>query len=117
MGPLSHHGQTAPLLPDDSKTAQEACNHNKAAGQDENISWDSKCAGGQQTQVVALFHYGPDSYTQNSSSTHLKEKGRDKEECAKSIILWDIIKLVSLLICRFISVMFVSQLFPAPPTH
>lgn len=79
VGLQSHHGQTAPLLPDDSTTAQESCNHHEAASQDEDICWDSKCAGGQQTQVVALLHYCPDSHAQNGSSTQLKETGREKK--------------------------------------
>lgn len=46
---LSHRGQTASLLPDDSTAAQEACNYHQAASQDEDISRDSKSAGCQQT--------------------------------------------------------------------
>lgn len=81
MGPLSHRGQTASLLPDDSTTPQEACNHHQAAGQDEDVRWDSKSAGGQQTQVITLLHQCPDSYTQNSCSTHLEKKGGEGVGC------------------------------------
>lgn len=56
MGPLSHRAQAASLLPDNSTAAQEACNYNQAASQDEDISRHSKSAGRQQTQVVALLH-------------------------------------------------------------
>lgn len=76
MGPLSHRGQTASLLPDDSTAAQEARNYHQAASQDEDISRHSKSAGCQQTQVVTLLHQCPDSYTQNSCSAHLEEKRR-----------------------------------------
>ena len=53
---LSHRGQTAPLFPDDSTTAQEARDHHQAASQDEDIRRHGKSAGGQQAQVVALLH-------------------------------------------------------------
>lgn len=79
MGLLSHRGQAASLLPDDRTTAQEASNNHQAASQDEDIRRDSKSAGCQQTQVVTLLHQRPDSYTQNSRSTHLEEKGREEE--------------------------------------
>ena len=75
MGLPSHRRKTAPLFPDDSTAAQEACNHYQAAGQDEDISRDSKSAGGQQTQVVTLLQHSPNSYTQNRCSTNLEEKG------------------------------------------
>ncbi|KAG7225721.1 hypothetical protein INR49_012307 [Caranx melampygus] len=51
VGLLSHRGQTASLFPDDSTTAQEACDHHQAASEDEGICRDSKGTGGKQTQV------------------------------------------------------------------
>ncbi len=80
MGLLSYPGQTAPLLPDNSTAAQEAGDHHQAASQNENVRWDSESAGCQQTQVVALLHQCPDSYTQNSCPTHLEEKGRRRQK-------------------------------------
>lgn len=75
---MSHHGQTASLLPDDSTAAQEACNHHQAASQDKDIRRHSKSAGCQQTRVVTFLQQCPDSYTQNSRSTHLEDKGREE---------------------------------------
>lgn len=72
-GPPSHRRQTGSLLPDDSAAAQEACDHHQATSQDEDVGSDSKRVGGQETQVPALLHQCPDTYTQNSCSAHLKE--------------------------------------------
>lgn len=69
----THRGEAAPILPDDGAEAQEAGHHDKSPREDEDVGGCSEGAGGQDAEVAALLHQGPDAHGQDGGPAHLRE--------------------------------------------
>lgn len=67
----THRGEAAPVLPDDGTEAQEASQHDEGACEDEDVGGGGEGAGGQDTEVAALLHQGPDTHGQDGGPAHL----------------------------------------------
>lgn len=69
----THRGEAAPVLPDDGTEAQEARHHDKRPCEDEDIGGRSEGARGQDAEVAALLHQGPDAHGHDGGPAHLQE--------------------------------------------
>lgn len=69
----THHGEAAPVLPDDGAKAQEASHHDEGAGEDEDVGRGGEGAGGQDAEVAALLHQGPHAHGQDGGPAHLQK--------------------------------------------
>lgn len=67
-----YHNQKTLLLPQRGTAANNPGHYHDGAGGDQDVSGGRVEAGGQQTDVVALFHQRPHSHCQNGPSCQLR---------------------------------------------
>lgn len=68
----AYRRKEVPLLADDGTAAQEARDHDQAAGEQEDIRRHGECTGGQKTQIISFINQSPDPHPHHNPSTHLQ---------------------------------------------
>ena len=69
----THRREAAPVLADDGAEAQEAGHHDEGTRKDEDVGRGGEGAGGQDTEVAALLHQGPDAHSHDRGAPHLRD--------------------------------------------
>ena len=74
----THRREAAPVLTDDGAEAQEAGHHDEGARKDEDVGGGSEGAGGQDAEIAALLHQGPDAHGHDRGAPHLRDMGSER---------------------------------------
>lgn len=73
----THRREAASVLADDGAEAQEAGQHDEGAREDEDVGRGGEGAGGQDAEVAALLHQGPDAHGHDRGAPDLRDTGSE----------------------------------------